>query len=195
MAVTITQDDVKRAKSYMPLAYKQAISGLMAKLCVREVENGASTEENPLPSFRVEDRMMRQQCLMGVLAQFYFGMEFENAMLEIENEKGETRLEPIKGCMTVAEVDKFCESHPINQLERLKREKAVANKVYDILYDFKGFEAFLNGAIREELEMQNDPSLRMAQMMALASTPQRLKETLDVIASYKEETGGTEDAG
>jgi hypothetical protein len=43
--------------------------------------------------------------------------------------------------------------------------------------------------------MQNDPSLRMAQMMALASTPQRLKETLDVIASYKEETGGTEDAG
>jgi hypothetical protein len=158
------------------------------------VENGASTEENPLPSFRVEDRMMRQQCLMGVLAQFYFGMEFENAVLEIENEKGETRLEPIKGCMTVAEMDKFCESHPINQLERMKREKAVANKVYDLLYDFKGFEAFLNGAIRETIEMQNDPALRIAQMMAIQTTPETIKEAMEAIKEYRKQTEEAENA-
>lgn len=194
MAVTITQDDVKNAKSYMPLEYKQAISHLMAKLCTRVVENGASTKDNPLPDVREEDRMMRQQCLMGVLAGFYLGRKFEMETLEYENENGEHERKPINFCMSVPAFNSFCESHPINQLERMKREKAVANKVYDLLYDFKGFEAFLNGAIRDELEMQNDPALRIAQMMAIQTTPESLKATLEAITEYREQTEEAENA-
>lgn len=194
MAVTITQEDVKNAKSYMPLEYKQAVSHLMAKLCVRVVENGASTPENPLPEMRVEDRMMRQQCLMGVLAGFYLGKKFETEMIEFKKENGEKESKPINFCMSVEAFNNFCESHPINQLERMKREKAVANKVYDLLYDFKGFESFLNGAIREELEMQNDPALRIAQMMAIQTTPESIKEAMEAIKEYRKQTEEAENA-
>lgn len=194
MAVTITQEDVKNAKSYMPLEYKQALSQLMATLCVRTVKNSASTEENPLPNVRGEDRMMRQQCLMGVLAGFYFGQKFEMQTLEFAGEDGKRGIRPVNYCMSVEALNDFCESHPINQLERMKREKAVANKVYDLLYDFKGFEAFLNGAIRETIEMQNDPALRIAQMMAIQTTPETIKEAMEAIKEYREQTEEAENA-
>lgn len=195
MAVTITQEDVKKAKSYLPAETKEALARLMAKLCTRIVENDASTAETTLPPVRVEDRLRRLQCLNGVLCGFYFGGKFEKLKLTLPKEDGGTEEREIEGVMSLESLNDWCSGHPKNQLERLKKEKAVANKVYDILDDFKQFEIMLNSAIREELEMQNDPALRMAQMMAMASTPQSLKETLDVIAAYKEETGGTEDAG
>ena len=185
MATTITIEDVKKAKSYMPVYTKEAISQLMAKLCVRLRENDAGSKDAALPPIRVEDRTRRLQCLQGVLAGWYFGAEFEKDVLRYKDENGETQEREIAMCMSAGALDKWLEGHPMNQLERLKKEKSIANKVYDILYDFRAFELMLNGAIRDELDMANDPAIRIAQVMAMQTTPESIQETMKLMEEYK----------
>lgn len=190
MAVTITQEDVKKARDYLPAETKEALTRLMAKLCTRIVENDASTAEAPLPPYRVEDRLRRLQCLNGVLCAFYFGGQFEKFKLLVQKEDGSgTEEREIEGVMSLEALNDWCSSHPKNQLERWKKEKNVANKVYDILDDFKLFEILLDRAIREEIEMQNDPAIRIAQMLAMQMNPESLKETLDEIQRFQKGEG------
>lgn len=186
MAVTITQEDVKKAKGYLPAETKEALARLMAKLCTRIVENDASTKEAPLPPWRVEDRLRRLQCLNGVLCGFYFGGQFEKFKLAVRKEDGSTEEREIEGVMSLEALNDWCSGHPKNQLERLKKEKTVANKVYDILDDFKLFEIMLDRAIREEMDMQNDPAIRIATMLAMQMNPVSLKETLEEIQQFHE---------
>lgn len=187
MAVTITQEDVKKARDYLPAETKEALTRLMAKLCTRIVENDASTAEAPLPPYRVEDRLRRLQCLNGVLCGFYFGGSFEKEKLTFRKEDGSgTEEREIEGVMSLEALNDWCEGHPRNQLERMKKEKNVANKVYDILDDFKLFEILLDRAIREELDMQNDPAIRIATMLAMQMNPESLKETLDEIQQLQQ---------
>ena len=189
MAVTITQKDVEKARDYLPAETKEALTRLMAKLCTRIVENDASTAEAPLPPYRVEDRLRRLQCLNGVLCGFYFGGSFEKLKLLVQKEDGSTEEREIEGVMSLEALNDWCSGHPKNQLERLKKEKACANKVYDILDDFKLFEILLDRAIREEIEMQNDPAIRIAQMLAMQMNPESLKETLDEIQRFQKGEG------
>lgn len=186
MATTITIEDVKKAKSYMPVATKETVSALMARLCVRTVKNDAGEDNAPLPPVRVEDRTRRLQCLHGVLAGWYFGGEYEKEKLRFRDKNGATQEREIALCMSVDALDKWLESQPMNQLERLKKEKTVANKVYDILYDFRAFELMLNGAIRDELDMANDPAIRMAQIMTVQTSPESIKETMALLKEYQE---------
>lgn len=195
MAVTITQKDVEKARDYLPADKKEAMARMMAKLCTRIVENDASTKENPLPPYRVEDRLRRLQCLNGVLCGFYFGGEFEKEKEYFQTKDGSTKEMEIAFVMSLEALNDWCEGHPKNQLERLKKEKACANKVYDILDDFKLFEILLDRAIREEMEMQNDPAIRIAQMLAMQMNPESLKKTLEEIQQLQKlQKGEGEDA-
>lgn len=190
MAVTITQEDIKKANAYIPAEKKEALARLMAKLCTRIVENDASTDENPLPPVRVEDRLRRLQCLNGVLCGIYFGGSFEKDKMTVRREDGGIEDVEIEGVMSLRALNDWCEGHPKNQLERLKKEKAVANKVYDILDDFKLFEILLDRAIREEIEMQNDPAIRLAQILAVQMDPESLRKTLEEIQQFRKGEGG-----
>ena len=194
MATTITIEDVKKAKSYIPAATKEYMARLMAKLIVRPLENDAGEDGKPLPPIRTEDRLRRAQCLHGVLAGWYFGANYENEKITIVDEDGNRREEELHFVMSVGALDEWLDGHPMNQLERLKKEKQIANKVYDILYDFKAFELTLNGAVRERMEMANDPAIRRAQMLAMQSSPEILKETISMLEEYKKETEKAEQA-
>ena len=185
MATAITIEDVRKARSYIPTATKEYMARLMAKLIVRQRENDAVTSDIPLPPVLVEDRMRRLQCLHGALCGWYFGGEYEKEKIVSQNAAGEKKSEDLNFVMSLDALDKWLEGHPMNQLERLKKEKQVANKVYDILYDFKAFELMLNGAIREEMEMGNDPALRMAQVLAMQTTPEALQEVIKMAEDYK----------
>lgn len=190
MAIVITQEEILRAKDYLPIRHKAAMAELMAKLCVRVVKNPASTAENPLPDYCVEDRMMRQQCLMGVLAGWYLQREYEMQKLEFSDGEGKKQERAINYCMSADALDEWCESHPMNQLERFKKEKRVANKVYDLVYDYKAFENMLLGAIQDELKARNDPALRMSQILAIQVTPEAVKENLKVLGEYRDTLEG-----
>ena len=190
MAITITQEEILKAKDYLPIRHKAAMASMMAKLCVRVVENPASTADEPLPDYCVEDRMMRQQCLMGVLAKWYLRRDYEMQKLEFIDSQGKKQEREVNFCMTADALDEWCESHPMNQLERLKKEKRVANKVYDLVYDFKAFENMLLGAIQDELKARNDPALRMAQILAVQVTPEAMKENLKALEEYRDALEG-----
>lgn len=185
MATTITIEDVKKARAYMPVAEKEALSRMMAKLCVRVVENDAGTSAIPLPTLRVEDRLRRLQFLHGVLCGYYLGAAYEKEKLRYKDADGNPAEREIALCMSADALDKWLESQPMNQFERLKKEKQIANKVYDLLYDFKAFELMLNGAIREEMDMGNDPALRIAQVLATQTTPEAMRETMKIMEEYK----------
>lgn len=184
---TITLEDVKKAKSYMPVETKDAVARLMSKLCVLTQQTEAEESGLPLPPMKVENRVRKLQCLHGVLAGWYFGGDFEKEKLRYRDKDGKMQEREASFCMSEEVLDGWLEDHPMNQLERLKKEKTVANKVYDILYDFKAFELMLNGAIREEIEVANDPAVRMAQAILLQSSPDSMRETLKVIREFQEE--------
>ena len=186
MAIILHLEDIKKAKTYLPLRHKAALANLMAPLCILTEQNSASTAANPLPDRCVENRMMRLQCLYGVLAGYYLGMDYQMEKLILNDEHGKRIEREINYCMSADGVDEWAASHVMNQFDRLKREKTAANTVYDLLYDFKGFEALLNGAIRDELEMRNDPALRMAQLLAMQATPEAVQDTLHTLEAYRE---------
>ena len=189
--VTITPEDIEKARTYMPIGHKAAVTELMAQLCVRYVENEAHGADMQLPARAVEDRATRAQCLMGILAGWYFHKDFPTAGVSYRGEDGSLVTKPIACCMDTATLDEWAGSHVINQLERLKKEKKAANKVYDLLYDFRAFELMLNGAIRDELDKRNDPALRMSEMMAVQVSPEAMQQTFRALMDMR--NGGKSD--
>lgn len=194
MATIITIEDVKKARDYMPVETKEAVARLMSKLCVRIEENDAAPDGTVLPPMRIEDRIMRLKCLHGVLAGWYFGSKFDVEKLRYRDGDGREQTRDVALCMNTETLDDWLSGHPMNQLERLKKEKQIANKVYDILYDFRVFELMLNGAIRDEIDKGNDPALRMAQVLATQASPDNLRETLEVMQEYRTKMGVADDA-
>lgn len=180
--INITREDIERAKDYLPLEIKETMVRLMAPLCLEQVRNPNSSGARPLPDIVRESRKMRQQCLMGVFAQWYMGRKIEMQIASYVDNDGKTQEKPINYCMSADEYDKWAGSHVMNQMERWKRAKnTVSNKVFDIMYDFKAFENMLLGAIRDEIDARNDPALRMMQMMDAQTSPETLRETLKVM--------------
>lgn len=193
MAVTITIEDIEKARTFMPTETKRTVARLMAKLCVYNAENDAANADMPLPPMRMEDRVRRLQCLHGVLCGWYLNADFEKEKLRYKDEAGETQEKEVSFCMSVSALDEWLSGQPLNQLERLKKEKQIANRVYDLMFDFKAFELMLNGEIRDELEMANDPAIRIAQALAVQTTPESLRETISLLEEYRwQKTGEIE---
>lgn len=181
--IIITEKDIKEAKTYMPISIKETMARLMAKLCLENIENPQSTEIQPLPGMSRENRMLRQQMTMGVLAQWYLGREIAQQKISFQGKDGKTTESTVNFCVDVATFDNWAESHVMNQLERLKQSKTegVRNKVFDLLFDLRCFENMLFGAIRDELEVRNDPCGRISQMMNMQASPETFEKALEVL--------------
>lgn len=172
-SINLTEEDVLEAKTYTPIAHKEAMTRLMAQLCI---ERANEAEDTPWLGRYRENRMRRQQFLMGVLAQWYLGKNIELSQWEA----GEYASQTIPYCMSPAECDRWSGSHVLNQLERLKqsKEQGVKDQVYDLLSDFKLFENMLMGAIRDELERRNDSLGRVKELFEAELSPETLGEAL-----------------
>ena len=156
--ITITEQDILNAATYVPLSTKEKFTRAVAFLCCEPVE--IRNDNDTFPMMFRENKKLKAQYLMGTLATL-LGHSFSSEML------GESEL---TGCMAEAEYDAWASSHVMNQLERLKKGKnqAVVNRLFDLLYDYKAFEMMLNGAIRDELEERNDPFNRTMQWFTLS---------------------------
>ena len=73
----------------------------------------------------------------------------------------------------------------MNQLERLKKVKntEVVNKLFDVLYEYKATEFMLTGAIKDELEIRNDPFNRAMQWFTLSAADAGVKEIVKMAVS------------
>ena len=178
-AVTITEQDILNASGYVGIGIKEEFTRAVAFLCLEpvEVENDGDTYP---PMFR-ENKKIKAQYMMGTLAML-LGKSFTPQTLKTGEEMG--------GCMDENEYDLWAGSHVMNQMERLKKSKngAVVNKLFDLLYDYKAIEMMLTGAIRDEIEVRNDPFNRAMQWFTLSAADAGVKELVGAaIREAKEE--------
>lgn len=183
-AITITEKDILDAASYVNISTKESFTRAVAFLCLEPVE--VQYDGEALPTMFRENKKLKAQYLMGVLATL-LQKPFESEHLSTGEE--------LTGCMAEAEYDQWASSHVMNQFERLKKTKdsEVVNKLFDLLYDYKAFELMLTGAIRDELEVRNDPFNRAMQWFSLTVADAAVKEAVggelrDMLAKAKDDS-------
>lgn len=186
MAVTITESDIAKASTYVPIEAKKGIARIIAMFCVEP-----AADMGGAPMYR-ENRKFRQMFLMGILAELYLQREYHLQRVQL-GESGEEQ--DVRLLMQESEYDEWAGSHVMNQLERLKKDKTkkVSNTVYDLLYDYKAFESMIFGAIRDELEARNDP-LRRAAALLCEITPDMIKATVETIRETAQNGGDSHEA-
>jgi hypothetical protein len=169
-AITITEKDIMDAGSYVNISTKEQYTRAVAYLCLEPVTVQVDDSET-LPTMFRENKKIKAQYLMGMLATL-LQRPFESEKL--------TTGEELTGCMAEADYDMWAGSHVMNQLERLKKTKdsELVNKLFDLLYDYKAFELMLTGAIRDELEVRNDPFNRAIQWFSLTAADAAVKEVI-----------------
>lgn len=165
--IVITPEIVKSATDYIPLMKKQEMAETIAQKCIVKVlmkytEKGDGTDSVPMPDRYQEYHMYTNLYLMGVLAHEYLHIPYEGdgtvkEIIDYENLK-----------MPANVYDQWGASHVLNQLEQMKTDREMREKVFDLLNDFKDFRWMLAHEIDILLGHNNDVVTRM--MQALGSS-------------------------
>lgn len=167
--ITITEEDILNAATYVGISVKEQFTRAVAVICLEPVN--VEYDGQSLPTMVRENKKIKAQYLMGTLATL-LQRDFPVQKLATGEE--------LTGCMGEAEYDAWAGSHVMNQMERLKKSKnaEMVNKLFDLLYDYKAFELMLNGAIKDELEVRNDPLNRAAQWFSYTAADAAIKEAI-----------------
>lgn len=175
--VEITPEDIMNAKTFTSLSAKEVLTRSIAEFCIELV--GVQDGEETLPPMFRENRKLRQQFQMGILATL-LGRDFELQTVTIRgDESGEEQ--HLAWCMDEDVYNEWASSHVMNQLERMKKSKdtELVNRVFDFLYDYKAIEMMLSGAIRDELEIKNDVFNRAMRYFTVAATQSAVNSLMD----------------
>lgn len=183
MAVILTREDIKNARTYMPLLAKVQFAKQIAVWCTEEAPGSGGEGEVPL---YIENRAKRQLFLYGLLARWYLRRDFTCGSALVTRD-GETEELEVDYYMSLDAYDEWGESHVMNQLERLKRDKEISDRVFDLLQDFKALEAMIYGAVRDELEVRNDFMRRFGRGMAAAITPAEIQGLVEQIKEFTDQ--------
>lgn len=162
--IVITPEIVKNATDYIPLMKKQEMAETIAQKCIVKVlmkytEKGDGTDSVPMPDRYQEYHMYTNLYLMGVLAHEYLHIPYEGdgtgkEIIDYENLK-----------MPANVYDQWGASHVLNQLEQMKTDREMREKVFDLLNDFKDFRWMLAHEIDILLGHNNDVVTRMMQTL------------------------------
>lgn len=162
--IVITPEIVKNATDYIPLMKKQEMAETIAQKCIVKVlmkytEKGDGTDSVPMPDRYQEYHMYTNLYLMGVLAHEYLHIPYEGdgtgkEIIDYENLK-----------MPANVYDQWGASHVLNQLEQMKTDREMREKVFDLLNDFKDFRWMLAHEIDILLGHNNDVVTRMMQAL------------------------------
>lgn len=171
--ITITEKDILDAASHVGISIKEQFARNVALMCLEPVHVVVDNDGDALPTMFRENKKIKAQYMMGMLATL-MGKKFESEKLSSGEE--------LTGCMAEAEYDLWAQSHVMNQLERRKKGKnaEVVNKLFDVLYEYKAIELMLTGAIKDELEVRNDPFNRAMQWLTLSVADAGVKELVSM---------------
>jgi hypothetical protein len=169
-AINITEQDILNAAAYIDIGVKEEFTRAVAFACLEPVE--VQNDGESLPTMFRENKKIKAQYLMGTLA-ILLQKPFEPQKLKSGEE--------LSGCMSEADYNLWASSHVMNQLERLKKGKQgeVVNKLFDLLYDYKAIEMMLTGAIKDELEVRNDPFNRAMQFFSNSALQAAMDSMVD----------------
>lgn len=172
----ITEKDMEKARSYVPMAEKINFSHRVADKCRLAVKMGYSDAEQSgtLPDMFMENTEKKVRFLLGALVKLYLGGSFDGA-------EDEDLL------LSQDDFDRAAQNHLLNQIERLKSEKNVRNKCFDLLQDYKLLEKMANAELYATLQVQNDPASRLIAFFQTATAPGSIRKLQDEAEKIKGE--------
>lgn len=183
--VEITAEMIEKAETYIPLLEKAKLAEDIAQKCVKAVAisytPASGGKEIQMPPGAQEIPFLTSLCLMGALVSKYL-------------KQGEDWSDDVQMPLNV--YDEWAGSHMMNQLERLKGNKAVANRVYDLLYDYKDLRWMVRQAVETRVNQGSDVVSRLHQMLSASAmdiSPEMLKETMEQLAALQRKQQKTGD--
>ena len=176
---TLTEEDIRNAVSYLPLAKKTAMARAYAQDCLLNFELSTGNDEidKVFPSRFQENPQKRMLYGMLVLLRDYLKkMEDEDLSTEQYDEWGSASI--------------------FNQLDRFKssKDQEIRNKVYDLVDDYREFYSMLGTEINSLVEAKNDLLARLVQYITLSQSPEVLQEQLEKLEQLTREFDGVKDA-
>lgn len=164
--IQITQTMLEQANQYIPLATKAALAQAITQACMEKVKVGVSQKDaGVLPPRWQENVMTKHRALMGVFARYYLKIEWEGWEEDI--------------CMPLNLYDEYASSRVVSQVERMKPNDRIREKIYAILEDYRMFASMLNSEIHSQLGHLNDTAMRINAVLSLNTDPQQLQATLE----------------
>lgn len=183
--------------TYMPLSMKVKLAEEIADGCITryrsKVQYGGSTDggrQSAVPTdgggqiaratdvyenvLCAENPAMRWRYMMGVLLNFYLGMDFE----PVEGEKW---------LMSQDDYDRAAVKHPMNELERLKSDAGARNAVFDLLRDYKDLDRLVGNEIAARCAAYNDLLPRLVELLTMTATPEALGQLSQMEKALGEE--------
>lgn len=182
MAITITEEMLRKADDYLSLAQKEGMAKAFAIACVEEMKTPGG---DMLPPLLRERFGVKQQFLMGVLAKSYLHQNFKKQNFVWKGE--ETISGVLDACMNEEAYDEWAQSHVFSQINRFIRrhDNDLSDKAYEIMNDFKTFSMMLNDSIHALVEQNNDPVGRVMRALAADITPEVTKAVLAQLDEVK----------
>lgn len=157
----LTEEMMRNAKTYMPMAVKMKLSDEISELCVKIEDKEKSGDIYALPPLKTEQEALKIMMLQNTLLGFYFDIEVDEK----------------KDAFEV--YDHYAGSHILNQIERYKQNAEIRTKAFDLLSDFRDFRRMVDARIERILYSENNALDRLLAGMALASDPEYIKNELN----------------
>lgn len=171
----LTEEDIRNAVSYLPLAKKTAMARAYAQDCLLQFDISTGNEEvdKVFPSRFQENPQKRMLYGMLVLLREY--------LKKMEDEDLSTEQYDVWGASSI-----------FNQLDRFKSSKdpEIRNKVYDLVDDYREFYRMLGTEINSLAEAKNDFLARFVQYVSLSQSPEALQEQLEQLEKLTQEIEG-----
>lgn len=175
---TLTEEDIRNAVSYLPLAKKTAMARTYAQDCLLQFDLSTGNEDvdKIFPSRFQENPQKRMLYGMLVLLREY--------LKKIGDED-----------LSTEQYDEWGESSIFNQLDRFKssKDQEIRNKVYDLVDDYREFYRMLGTEINSLMEAKNDLLARFVQYATLSQSPEALQEQLEQLEELTHEMEGIKD--
>ena len=172
---TLTEEDIRNAVSYLPLAKKTAMARAYAQDCLLQFDISTGNEDidKVFPSRFQENPQKRMLYGMLVLLREY--------LKKMEDEDLSTEQYDVWGASSI-----------FNQLDRFKSSKdpEIRNKVYDLVDDYREFYRMLGTEINSLAEAKNDFLARFVQYVSLSQSPEALQEQLEQLEKLTQEIEG-----
>lgn len=171
----LSEEDIRNAVSYLPLAKKTAMARAYAQDCLLQFDISTGNEEvdKVFPSRFQENPQKRMLYGMLVLLREY--------LKKMEDEDLSTEQYDVWGASSI-----------FNQLDRFKSSKdpEIRNKVYDLVDDYREFYRMLGTEINSLAEAKNDFLARLVQYVSLSQSPEALQEQLEQLEKLTQEIEG-----
>lgn len=179
MAIELTKELLKNARTYIPISSKEILSEQIAGWVMESVEMSKDSTL-PLPPMWKENRAVKNLLMLGILCRYYLGIEFKCQSVRLTENGKQVGEQEIDFFPTAESYDELASSMIFNQLERLKKGgNEVSNTIFDILYDYKALEQMVNAEIKELLGRKNDVLSRAVDALTIIGS----KENLDSMKS------------